>query len=189
MWYIDAMSDPSRRFFLEALDPDYGCPVLEAMFEVTDLPDLRAVLGPCADDDSELRHCYPLEADDLANIVERFGVAFDSGGRDVQLHRWNALRAVPYLVHTNYELFLLLGGTKQFARELELFPPHGHFQEDLFDRYVSEGILHKEVFIKPFSTPIKLKDGRTFEGGARSVLCPQGSRMAHSRLEASPGRF
>jgi len=70
------MSDQSHQFFLEALDPDYGCPVLETMFEVADLADLHAVLGQCAADDLELRGCYPLEADDLANIAKRFGVDY-----------------------------------------------------------------------------------------------------------------
>ena len=31
------MSDPTHRFFLQAIDPDYGCPVLEAMFIVNNL--------------------------------------------------------------------------------------------------------------------------------------------------------
>jgi hypothetical protein len=158
------MLDSPHRFFLEAIDPDYGCPVLEAMFEVTDLADLRAVLGTCAKDDPELRGWYPLEADDLASISERFRVAFEPGGRAVHLHRWHSLRAVPYLVHTNYELILLLDGTKQFARELEVYPPHEHFQEDLFNRYVAQGLIHKEVFIKPFPTLLKLQDGRVYEG-------------------------
>jgi hypothetical protein len=158
------MSDARHRFFLEAIDPNYGCTVLEAMFEVTDLADLRAILGPCADNDPELRGGYPLEIGDLANISRRFGVAFDPGGREVQLHRWDSLRVVPYLVHTNYELFLLLEGTKQLARELEVYPPHNHFQEDLFDRYVAQDLIHKEVFVKPFPTPLKLADGRVYEG-------------------------
>jgi hypothetical protein len=164
MRYNDLMLELSHRFFLEALDPDYGCSVLEAMFEVADLEDLRAALGSGANDDPEFRGYYPLDANGLANIAERFGVALDPGSREVRLCRWKALRAVPYLVHTNYELFLMINGTKQFARELDLYPPYSHFQEEMFDRFVAEGLLHKEVFVTPFSAHLKLKDGRTYEG-------------------------
>jgi len=158
------MSDLPRRFFLQALDPDYGCAVLEAMFEVADLEGLRAALGLDADDDPELRGNYPLDAGEPIKITNQFGVEFDPGDRTVQLVPWHSLRTVPYLVHTNFELFLLINGTKQFARELELYPPHQHFQEELFDRFVSEGLLHKEVFVVPFPEPITLKGGRIYEG-------------------------
>ena len=178
------MSNVSHRFFLQAIDPDYGCPVLEAMFQVTDLADLRAILGACADDDPDLRGWYPLEAADLANISRRFGVSFDPGDREVKLCRWHSLRAVPYLVHTNYELFLLLEGTKQFAQELEVYPPHDHFQENLFDRYVVQGLIHKEVFIKPFPTPLKTERRADFRRRTRGLLYTQGSGMAHSRVAA-----
>jgi hypothetical protein len=153
-----------RRFFLQALDSDYGCSVLEAMFEVADLDGLRAILGLDAEDDPELSGNYSLEAGDLIKITKQYGVAFDPGDRIVQLVPWHSLRTVPYMVHTNFELFLLINGTKQFARELELYPPHRHFQEELFDRFVSEGVLHKEVFVVPFPAPIKLRDGCTYEG-------------------------
>ncbi len=158
------MSGLSRRFFLEALDPDYGCPVLEAMFEVDDLDTLRAILELDTDDDPEMRGNYSLDTDGQNRIIKRYDVAFDPGDRAVQLVRWHSPRAVPYLVHTNYELFLLINGTKQIAQELHLYPSHGHWQEDLFDRFVSEGLIQKEVFIVPFPKPIKTKDGRIYEG-------------------------
>lgn len=158
------MSEFPRQFFLQAIDPDYGCAVLESKFLVTDLDGLRALLGLDADTDPELRGYYPIDAGDLSKITKQYGVAFDPGDRAVQLNSWHSIRAVPYLVHTNFELFLLINGTKQFAVELELYPPHQHFQENLFDRFVAEGLLHKEVFAVPFAAPIKLKDGRIFEG-------------------------
>jgi hypothetical protein len=36
------MPDPRHCFFLEAIDPNYRCSVLETRFDVTDLADLRA---------------------------------------------------------------------------------------------------------------------------------------------------
>lgn len=158
------MPDSPRRFFLQALDPDYGCAVLEATFEITDLDELRTILEPDAANDPGMEMVYTLDVDILATITKRYGIAFDPGDRQVRLEPWDSLRAIPYLVHTNFELFLLINGTKQFARHLEICPPHSHFDEQLYDRFVSEGLLHKEVFIDTFPKPIKLKDGRVYEG-------------------------
>jgi hypothetical protein len=71
---------------------------------------------------------------------------------------------IPYLVHTGYELPLLLEGRKQFARMSDAYPPDRHFDEEKFDRYVAQGVLHKEVVVEPFERPYRLEDGRVFEG-------------------------
>lgn len=39
-----SMSTGPRRFILQALDPDHGSPVLEALFFVAEFEDLRALL-------------------------------------------------------------------------------------------------------------------------------------------------
>jgi hypothetical protein len=153
-----------RRFILQALDPDYGSPVLEALFTVSTLEELRALLGNHADDDPELRRGYFLEPAEWAAIVERFGVAFDPDGRTTRLDSWHPLREVPYLIHTGYELPLLLDGRKQFARMGDAYPPDVHFDEEYFDRYVAERRIHKEVVIEPFDAPLRTKDGRIFNG-------------------------
>lgn len=158
------MADARRRFVLAAIDPDYGCAVLETAFEVTDVEQLRALLGSGAENDRELRGAYSLDNAELAAITERFDVPFDSRGCEVRLEPWHTLRDVPYLVHTNYELALLLDGTKKFARMSDHYPPYRHHDEDRFDRYIADGLLHKEVCVEPFDRPLVLKDGRTFEG-------------------------
>jgi hypothetical protein len=158
------MTDAQHRFFLQAIDPDHGCPVLEAVVHVGLLDDLRALLGQCADDDPALCRRYPIDGALLAAISQRFGVALDPGGREVRLVSWHSLREVPYLVHTNYELPLMLEGRKQFARMCESYPPFCHHEEDCFDRYVREGLLHKEVSFEPFDSPQQLKDGGVIEG-------------------------
>jgi hypothetical protein len=171
---VGAMPHELSRFFLQAIDADLGCPVLEAAFDVADLQDLRALLGSCADDDPELRGSYTLDSSELAAVSERFGVTFDPGNRDVHLERWHSLRAIPYLVHTRYELPLLLDGTKKFARMGEVYPPHRHHEEERFDRYVAEGLLHKEVHVEPFPKSHKLKDGRVIEGLREVYYTPKG---------------
>jgi hypothetical protein len=153
-----------RRFILQALDPDHGSPAFEMMFLVEHLQVLRDILGVDAANDLEFECEYPLDPRLIASINERFGLHFDALGREARLCPWSSLREVPYLVHTGYELPLLLEGRKQFARISYEYPPERHFEEDCFDRYVAQGILHKEVELEPFAKPIRTKYGQTYEG-------------------------
>jgi hypothetical protein len=157
------MNPKPRRFVLQALDPDHGSPVLEAAFFVSEVEDLRALLAD-AGEDPALERGYFLDAAELAAINQRFGVAFDPGGREVLLEPWHSIRDVPYLIHTGYELPLLLEGRKQLARFKEAYPPDQHWTEEKFDRHVAEGTLHKEVTVEPFEKLIHLKDGQVVEG-------------------------
>jgi hypothetical protein len=159
-----SMTTGPRRFILQALDPDHGSPVLEATILVTELEDLRALLDIDPSDDPELEGWYNLDSAELAAIAERFGVAFDPDGREVHLGPWHSTRHIPYLVHTCYELPLLLEGRKQLARLSDAYPPNLHWNEEKFDPYVAQGALHKEVIVEPFERPHHRKDGRVLEG-------------------------
>ena len=107
---------------------------------------------------------YTLDAGDLDAINRHFGLAFDPGGRVTRLAKWTSIREPPYLVHTGFELVLMIEGRKPFARMGDSYPPHQHYDEDLFDRYVALGILHKEVQLEPFAEPVRYPDGRILEG-------------------------
>jgi hypothetical protein len=173
------MSSEPRQFVLQARD--HGCPVFEARFPVAGLDDLRALIGIDRDDDPELEGPYTLDAAKTAAVTARFGVAFDPEGREAHLwpwgDNWDSMRHFPYLIHGGYELPLLLEGKKQLADMSHAYPPHRHFNEDKFDRYVTEGILHKEVVHEPFDDrlePYRIKDGRAFEGMRRVYYARKG---------------
>lgn len=154
-----------RRFILQAIHPEYACSEFETMFETEQLDELRALLGPDAEDDPDVEKYYWLEATDLAALAECFGILFDAGGREVVLHaRRDLFNDCPYLPHTNFELPLMLDGRKKFARLYHEYPPSTHLYEDRFDRFVAQGLLYKEVDVEPFERPIQNRTGRTFEG-------------------------
>jgi len=145
----DSPQPGSHPFMLEAIDRDQRCAVLETLFHVPDLDKLRAILGAEADDDPELRGHYMLDKDDLAAVAAEFGVRFDPGRLEVGLFRWRQLRRVPYLVHTGYELPLLLEGRKKLARMGRPYPPMVFDGEDRFDHWVAQGVLHREEVVEP----------------------------------------
>jgi hypothetical protein len=157
------MDSNPKYFVLQALDPDHGSPVLETRFRVEEPEQLHTLLKDTGDD-GEFERSYILTASELGTINERFQTLFDPEGREVWLTPWHTIRNIPYLVHSGYELPLLLEGRKQLARFHEVYPPDHHFYEEKFDRYVAEGLLHKEVVIEPFERPQKLWDGSEAEG-------------------------
>jgi hypothetical protein len=168
------VTERPKRFILQAYHPEYACPAFETMFAVERLDDLRALLGPDAERDPEIQMLYWLEPADLAAISQRFGVAFDGGDRDVALRRWHSIRETPYLVHTGYELPLMLDGRKKLARFHDECPPHEHGWEEQFDRFVAQGLLHKEVDVERFDKPHRFRSGRVIEGLRTAWYTPPG---------------
>jgi hypothetical protein len=148
-------------FILEAFDCDLWCPVAKTLFHVADIGSLRSILGAVADDDPELSCCYHLEDEDLAALTERFGVGLDrslleSTNLVVRLFRFHRDRInAPYLIHTGYELPLLLDGRKKLAKMYHHYPPMTFDGEDRFDHWVAEGLLHREEVLEPFDPPIE----------------------------------
>ncbi|SDR60681.1 hypothetical protein SAMN05519103_07006 [Rhizobiales bacterium GAS113] len=150
----------SNFFILEAFDREQWCAVLQQGFNVPDVEKLRGILGQQSEDDPELEHMYILDADDLATIFVEFGVSFDpsrlgTGEFEIHLFRRRGIQRVPYLIHTGYELPLLLDGRKKLAKMYHEYPPMTFDGEDKFDRWVSDGKLHKEVTIELFEKAIK----------------------------------
>src|SRR5512139_617419 len=104
-----------HRFILQAFDPDYGHPAFETMFAVERLEELQALLGAAAGEDPELEMVYTLDPGDVDAINHRFGLAFDPSGRVSRLTKWTSNREPPYLVHTGFELVLMIDGRKPFT--------------------------------------------------------------------------
>jgi hypothetical protein len=147
-------------FILSAFDRDQWCPVLQARFRVDDLEALRSILGEQANDDPELRHEYLLDDDELSAVVRRFAVLFDPTKLpferpEISLFRKHSISDAPYLIHTWYELPLLLDGRKKLARMSHEYPPETFEGEDRFDHWVSGGVLSKAEVSEPFRKQIK----------------------------------
>jgi hypothetical protein len=153
----------SRRCILQAFDPEYGHPAFETMFIVERPQELRTLLGAAADEDPDLEMFYTLDPADVVAINRHFGLSFDPEGRKTSLYNWTGSSEIPYLVHTGYELVLMLDGRKKFARMSTEYPAK-HEGEDQFDRYVAQGVLHKEVEVEQFAEAVRLQDGRLLEG-------------------------
>ena len=153
------------RFILQAIDPEYGHPAFETMFVVDKPQELRALIGIDPEVDPDFERFYWLEPQEISAVIRHFGLGFDPDGRRTALIKWTDQPVAPYLVHTNYELVLMIDGRKHFARmHGDFYPPRRFDGEEQFDRYVAQGLLHKEEQLDKFPESTLLKDGRTAEG-------------------------
>ena len=176
------------RFLIEAFDRKQWCPVLQAVFAVDDPEALRAILAGMADDDPELEKTYFLDDAELAAITATFNVSFDPAELDskdleINLSRWRPSDQTPYLIHTRYELPLLLEGRKKLARMSDAYPPMTFEGEDRFDHWVTKGLLHREEVNEPFDKPVQ-SHGQTYLGHRTVYYTPKGEewRIQASRL-------
>src|SRR5258705_7701185 len=179
---------PQSRFLIEAFDHEQRCPVLQATLPVDDPEALRAILGAVADEDPELQWVYWLDDAQLAAIVATFNVSFDAAQLDskdltIGLFRWRPSQQTPYLIHTQYELPLLLDGRKKLARMSDMYPPMTFEGDDRFDHWVAKGMLHREEVNEPLDPPIQTR-GQTYLGHRTVYYTPKGEewRIPASKL-------
>lgn len=152
-------------FVLSAEDHDLACSVLQMRFVIDDLQKLVVLIPDAHTDDPQIwQRSYEFEDESWRRIVETFEVPFDTAGLDgrkitVCVWRLHPLARVPYLVHTGFELLLLLDGRKKLARMGDAYPPTTFRGEEAFDRQVEAGVLHREEVIEPFEKPHRGWDG------------------------------
>jgi hypothetical protein len=108
------------------------------------------------------------------------------GKPEISLFRPHSISRAPYLIHTGYELPLLLEGRKKLARMSDAYPPDQFEGEDRFDHWVAAGALHKEVVVEPFDDPV-----RGYLGHRTVYYAPPGEQWripAMKMLSAAAGR-
>lgn len=147
------MNDERRRcFVLQAMDERTGAPCLEALVWIASLPELRSLLAYGAADDPELRQAYELTPDQLKAVGMLADPAFLPDERLHLLKSWHWLREAPYLVHTGYELALMLEGRKPLAVFGDVYPADWLDETaSRFEPFVEGGRLLRRVVDEPLS--------------------------------------
>ena len=120
--------DTTNCFVLEVFDCILWCPIAQAPFHVSDVDALRSMLGLAADQDPALEYRYPLNDERIAAIVSAFDTfdprqLRDNADLEIWLYRLSGGIETPYLVHTNYELPLLLDDRKKLGATLVRLSP------------------------------------------------------------------
>ena len=157
-------------FVLEAFDQVTKCVCAEWRVRIKDVDQLRLVLAPESDDDTNLTCSYydvskrdmnrigklclpPVVPHEIFTGFSRPSFAFDH---------------IPYLVHTNFELPLMLEGRKPLAVFGDSYPSQW-FDDFLspFESFVASSQLVRQIVDTPMP---HLKDHRPDLDGMRRVL-------------------
>ncbi len=154
--------------------PTFGCPVLETHAAHRRLRRAARDSRGRGRRRSKARNDLTLDPEELAAIKSRVRLRLrPRGPGGAALVMAFDLRLPPTLVHTGYELFLLLEGTKKLAAMSE-FGSDRHYDEELFDRYVAEGRLHKEVHVERIRPAHRTPSGVLIEGVREIFYTPKG---------------
>ncbi|WP_246685082.1 hypothetical protein [Methylobacterium sp. WL69] len=146
---------PTPTFVLQALDPTTGSPRVEAGLCIADIAALRAVLGLEGIDKPIGRATCAVEPHALKALGALSDPPFEPDPIFTRLEAWSGLRAAPYLIHTGYELPLMLEGRKPLAVFGDVYPCD--WLEILLARFapfVREGRIVRRTIDHPFPAPV-----------------------------------
>lgn len=139
----------SRKFVLEYIDQLTDCICGESIFEVDDVAALCKIVDPGAVDIHPAAS-YELELEDIEKLKLRFQIAGNDHSPIAQLRSWGVMDELPYKVHTNRELALMLAGEKPFAAFSEYLPSDLDDEcipESRFAPYVQDGLFLKREYV------------------------------------------
>lgn len=117
-------SQSASCFVLQEIDPATGSAVAEMRVYISDMPRLQEILGIAEDSGREanLSASYALDPGDLQRLGEICEPPLDLDNRFNRIEPWHATREAPYLVHTNFEMPLMLEGRKPLAVFCDFWP-------------------------------------------------------------------
>lgn len=145
-----AMENQRTAFILSALDPDLDCPWLQIRFQTADFEKLCQCARIDLQHDPELDRDYLLTPTEVVTVCKAFGIEFEHGSREAFLHKHTGHGDdIPYLIHTGYELALMVQGRKPYAFiEFDSANVRSVTRKARFDSYVARGVLrsHEEIF-------------------------------------------
>ncbi|WP_156443182.1 hypothetical protein [Burkholderia sp. RF4-BP95] len=135
------------KFILETIDVNTACPAKSFSIEV---PNSSVISSLLVDKEFDADCDYELDASETARFSSHFGFSIgESASAILRPRHW--LDDLPYQVHTNRELALMLDGMKPFAAFYEEYPSltdDSVIPEKLFDCYVTDGRFLKREYVE-----------------------------------------
>lgn len=132
-------------FVLSFLSPETDCRYHETRFEA-DAEKIALLMG--MERGFNLDHAYfRLDRSDVVQLASACAIALPDTVNEAELRRPHSIETVPYLVHTGYELPLMLEGRKPFA----IFCGDGENAwidklQSTFAPHVASGLIQRDTF-------------------------------------------
>jgi hypothetical protein len=141
---MTSLSKP-KQFVLQGFDPITGAATVEARASIADLVQLRRILGEQSDDDPDLARTYYLSGDEVIAIGKLCDPPFSPSDLFTAIEPWHSIRDVPYLVHTNFELPLMLESRKPMAMFCDLAEWLREYLAPFAPFVVSRQLVRREI--------------------------------------------
>jgi hypothetical protein len=142
------MTDKTK-FIVEAVCSETDCIAIDSILEVENLSTLLEIIMP-PNGKFHPAAKYELETSQVTELESAFGITLPRGEFYYRLRCWHRLDNLPYKVHTNRELKMMLDGIKPLASFTEPHPSEFDFElipESLFSQYVERGLMIKREFV------------------------------------------
>lgn len=136
------------QFLIQIYDKETECITTEVPFEVNAVEALLSLLGL---EDFNPQTIYELESSDIQRINDHCNLNVDVNAPFVKLRQRLAIDSLPYRIHTNRELVLMLEGKKPLSVFSGAHPPDTAVEEipeRLFDPYVATGRFKKKEYFE-----------------------------------------
>jgi len=139
----------SKRFVVEFVSPETGCICDDIFFESADVEGLSKIVNG---DDSGFHPAgtYALDAISLGAISSKLGISFEKFSGSARIRAWRITDELPYKVHTNRELALMLRGGKPLAVFCEWLPSNPELElipERQFAPHVEARLLNAFEYV------------------------------------------
>jgi hypothetical protein len=143
MQTINGAINELKRFVVEFVDCDTGCVCDEFVIEAADVAGLSSIVNP-GGEGIHPAGTYDLTRRSLDELGKRYEILFENACGDARLRSWRVTDELPYKVHTNRELWLMLKGEKPLAVFSERLPSNPDFElipERFFAPHVEKGLF------------------------------------------------
>jgi hypothetical protein len=139
----------SRKFVIEFIDASTNCISNQSVIDTQDIAALCEIVDP-GSTNIHVAARYDLEFEDIQKLKQRFNIFSEDENSIARLRSWQAMDELPYAIHTNRELLLMLSGNKPFAAFSENYPSTMDYEfipESLFDPHVKNGLFLKKEYL------------------------------------------
>jgi hypothetical protein len=150
------------QFLIEVYDQETECIAKEICFEVASDTELLPMIGL---EEFHPQATYELDGRDIQRINGHFNLNIDENAPLVKIRQKMALDDLPYQIHTNRELALMLAGKKPLSAFVGTHPHCADIEEipeRLFDKHVSSGRFIKKECIEPLQEGLAAMIRRVF---------------------------
>lgn len=140
-----------RSFFVQLVDGQSGCVVVEHASGQRSVTAVCEFIG-CDREEFMSAKRAELDEEQVERANKLFSLSIPPDYEFVDLLSWSEVDGLPYRVHTNIELPLMLERKKPLSMFTEMYPvPDGSstIPEHLFDPYVENGLLSKLEYCEP----------------------------------------